>query len=138
MAWWATLVIMYVVPFPVYGVFSAAGWVTLPEGGSPLEFVLSVLVMKVGVALGFVLLFRLAQGSLAGRWWPYAAVWWAMYALVEAGQAIGPGYSVMDGVAGVISEAAYFPLCSLVVARILAERGTGPGTRRRAGAGSHR
>jgi hypothetical protein len=42
-----------------------------------------------------------------------------MYAIVEVGQAIGPGYSAAEAVAGVISEAIYFPLSSVVVARIM-------------------
>ena len=38
----ATLVIMYVVPFPIYGAFQALGLVELPEDGSPGQFLLSV------------------------------------------------------------------------------------------------
>jgi hypothetical protein len=115
----ATLVIMQFAGFPVYGIFSAVGAIELPQGGSPTQFFFSVLVMKIGVALGFVLLFVLAAPTIAGRWWLYAVVWWLMYAIVEVGQAIGPGYSAAEAVAGVISEAIYFPLSSVVVARIM-------------------
>lgn len=118
----ATLAIMYVVPLPVYGVFSAVGAVELPEVGSPRQFFLSVFVMKIGVALGFVLLYSLAAPALAGRWWLYAAIWWLMYALVEVGQAIGPGYSAAEAVAGIMSEAVYFPLSSVVVARLVGRK----------------
>ena len=114
-----TLAIMYVLPFPVYGMFSALGLVEMPEGGSPAQFMLSVLVIKMGVAYAFVVFFGLAAPALAGRWWRYAAIWWLMFAVIEAGQAIGPGYSAAEAVAGVISEAVYFPLSSLVVARLV-------------------
>ncbi len=121
----ATLTIMYVVPFPVYGAFEALEWVELPQDGSPARFLLSVLVIKVGVAVAFVLLFGLARSTLAGRWWLYAAIWWFMFAVVELGQAIGPGYSAAEAVAGIISEAIYFPLSSAAVARMLADRRIG-------------
>jgi hypothetical protein len=119
----ATLAIMYLVPFPFYGVFQALGLVEMPEGGNPAEFLLSVLVIKIGVAFAFVLLFRLASSASRGSWWRYAAIWWVMFALIEVGQAMGPGYSVWEAVAGVLSEAVYFPLSSLATARIL---GGGP------------
>ena len=119
----ATLVIMWVVPLPVYGVYSAVfGAMELPDGASLAQFFLSVTVTKIGFALAFVLLFDLAAATLAGRWWLYAAIWWVMFALLEAGRAIGPGYSVLFAVAGVISEAIYFPLSSVAVARILGGR----------------
>lgn len=114
-----TLAIMWIVPLPIYGVFSTLGALEMPEVGSTARFFLSVSVIKIGFALAFVLLFDLASATLAGRWWPYAAIWWLMFALLEAGRAIGPGSSVPFAVAGVISEAIYFPLSSLVVARLL-------------------
>ena len=115
----ATLAIMYLVPFPFYGALQALGLVELPEDGSPAEFLLSVLVIKVGVALAFVLLFRLARPALGGSWWRYAAIWWGMFALIEMGQAIGPGYSAWEAVAGVLSEAVYFPLATTLVTKAL-------------------
>ena len=115
----AVLAIMYIVPFPVYGLFSAAGYVALPEDGSPAQFLLSVFVIKIGVALAFVLLYRLAARSLAGRRWLYAAIWWLIFAIIEVGQAVGPGYSAAEAVAGIISEAIYFPLATCVLARAL-------------------
>jgi len=118
----ATLAIMWIVPLPIYGLFSALGALEMPETGAAVQFVLSVSLIKIGFALAFVLLFDLANTTLAGRWWPYAAIWWLMFALLEAGRAIGPGSSVSFAVAGVISEAIYFPLSSLVVARIVSRK----------------
>ena len=60
---------------------------------------------------------------LAGRWWLYAAIWWLMYAIVEVGQAIGPGYTAGMAAGGVLAEAIYFPLSSFVVARITGHAG---------------
>jgi hypothetical protein len=68
------------------------------------------LVMKIGVALGFVLLFRVVATSPARRWLTYAGIWWLMYAVVEVGQALGPGYGLGEAVAGIVAEAIYFPL----------------------------
>ena len=86
----ATLAIMWVVPLPVYGVFSALfGAIELPDGATSAQFFLSVTVVKIDFALAFVLLFELASTTLAGRWWQYAAIWWVMFALLEAGRANG-------------------------------------------------
>ncbi len=116
----ATLAIMWVVPLPVYGAFSAVfGSIELPDGATSAQFVLSVTVIKIGFALAFVLLFELASTTLAGRWWQYAAIWWVMFALLEVGRAMVPGYSTAFAVAGIISEAIYFPLSTVVVARIM-------------------
>jgi hypothetical protein len=121
----ATFAIMFVVPFPFYAGFEALGLVELPQNGSPGQFVLSVVVMKIGVALGFVLLFLLARPVFKERWWLYAGIWWVMYAVVEVGQAIGPGYTWGEAVAGMLAEAVYFPLSTVVVGRILGPQGTG-------------
>ncbi len=42
-----------------------------------------------------------------------------MCVIGEAGQAIGPNYSVLDAVAGVISETVYFPSSGWIVQRML-------------------
>ncbi len=118
----ATLAIMFVVPFPFYGLFELLGWVEMPEAVSPGQFMLGVLVMKVGVALGFVLLF-VHLVAPPGAWlWRYAGIWWLMFAIVEVGQAIGPGYTTAEAVAGILAEAIYFPLSALAVSRILSGR----------------
>ena len=117
-----TLAIMYVIPFPVYGVLSALTGLQPPTEGSATLFLLSVLVIKVGVAAAFVLLYALARGSWAGRWMRYALIWWLMFAVVEVGQAITPDYSWLDALGGIVAEAIYFPLASLVVVRLLSPR----------------
>jgi hypothetical protein len=114
-----TLVIMYFVPLPVYGLISVLWGLEPPGDGSPASFMLAVLVMKVGVSLGFVMIFYLARDAFGGNWRPYALVWFAMFALTEAGQAIGPGYSWMEAIGGIISEAIYFPLSAFLVDRIV-------------------
>jgi hypothetical protein len=122
----AVLAITYVVPLPIYGAFSALGVVEMPEDVSPVQFMLSVFVMKIGVSLAFVLLYRRTAPTLGGRWWSYAGIWWLMFALVEAGQAIGPAYSGAEAVAGIIAESIYFPLSSLVVSRLLGAKHDAP------------
>jgi hypothetical protein len=110
-----TLAIIYVVPFLVYAVFSAVVGLKPPEGTSPVRFLVSVLVVKVGVALGFVLIFYFARGSLSGRWLLYASIFGLTSVIGEIGQAIGPNYSWTEAVAGIVSETVYWPLSAFVV-----------------------
>jgi len=110
-----TLAIIYIVPFLVYSVFSAVAGLKLPEDASPVQFLVSVFVSKVGTAIAFVLIFYLARNSLSGRWLSYAFIWWLMFVIGEVGQAIGPNYSWKEAIAGVISETIYFPLSALVI-----------------------
>ena len=118
------LVIQMFAGFPVFSLLSSVGLLEFPQPESPGHFFLAVLVQKIGVALGFVLLFRLAAETLAGRWWLYAGVWWLMFAVIEVGQALGPGYSTAEAVAGVVAEAIYFPLSALAVTRLLWRTGS--------------
>jgi len=118
----ATLVIMLVVPAPVYGAFTVAGASVLPDQNVNPHILASILVIKIGFALAFVLLFRLCAPALDGRWGSYTSIWWLMFALLEMGKAIGPGYSAMEALAGVVSEAFYLPLSAVAVAWILARR----------------
>ena len=117
-----TLVIMYVIPFPIYGALSALTGLQPPIEGSVARFMLSVLVIKCGVAVAFVLLFYLALDRWAQRWTTYALIWWVMFAVVELGQAITPDYSWLDAIGGIAAEAIYFPLAAFVVARLLSRR----------------
>jgi len=64
----ATLVIMYVVTFFVYGIIAAITGLEPPEDGSAMQFLFGVLITKLGLALGFVLLFALAREARHGRW----------------------------------------------------------------------
>lgn len=113
------LLIMYIVPMPVYAAMQAMGLVQMPEGASPAQFMLSVLVMKIGVALAFVWLLRVAFSVFSEGWLLYAVIWWLMFALVEIGQAIGPNYSWGDAIGGIIAEAIYFPLSAWVAVKLL-------------------
>lgn len=113
-----TLAIIYVVPFVIYAGMSAAGWIETPEG-PPAAFLLGVLVSKAGTSLAFVLLFYLARNDLDGHWLLYAAIWFGMYALGEVGQAIGPDYSWPEALAGIVSEAIYFPAAAYLVDRMI-------------------
>ncbi len=113
-----TLAIIYLVPFVVYGLFSAAGLIAVPES-PPGIFLLSVLVDKIGVAAAFVLIYRLARQGFAGRWLLYAFIWWIMFVFGELGQAPGPHYTWMEALAGIISEAIYFPLAAWRVEKLL-------------------
>lgn len=70
----AVLVIIYIVPFLVYGLFSVVWGLKPPAGVSPLQFLISVLVSKVGTAFAFVAIFYLGRSTLNGRWLTYAAI----------------------------------------------------------------
>ena len=114
-----SLAIMYVIPFPVYGVLSAFTGLQPPTEGSVALFMLSVLVIKVGVSVAFVLLFYFARDSWVQGWTMYALIWWGMFAVVELGQAITPDYTWLAALGGIIAEAIYFPFDAFVIARLL-------------------
>lgn len=108
------LLTIYVVPFLVYGLFTVTAHLKPPEGESPLQFLISVFVSKVGTAIAFVLIFFLARSSLTGKWLLYAFIWWIMFAIGEVGQAIGPNYIWKEAVAGIVSETIYLPLSAYI------------------------
>lgn len=112
-----TLLIIFIVPVAVYGILSA--YFGLKEPDKKPRFFLSVLIQKIGTAIGFVGLFVLARDTFADAWLTYAAIWFAMFAITELGQALIPNYSKKEAVAGVISEAIYFPLAAFAIARLL-------------------
>ena len=111
-AFLATYVAMWLVPVPVYGLFAALGWMEMPAGGNPVSFYLSVSVIKAGFAFGFVGLF-----PRKGSWRNYAITWWVMFAALELRQVVGQTNSLSFALAGILSEAGYFPLSALVVSR---------------------
>ncbi len=113
------LVVIYIVPFIVYGLFSTLIGAKMPEGVSPTMFLLSVFVSKLGTAIAFVLIFYFARNSLSGHWLLYAFIWWLMLVIDEVGQTIGPNYSWREAVAGVISETIYFPLSAYIVSLLI-------------------
>lgn len=110
---------MHVIPFPVYGLLSALTGLRPPTEGSATLFLLSVLLVTVGVAIAFVLLYSLARDGWAGRWMRYALIWWLMFAVVEVGQAITRDCSWLGALGGIVAEAVYLPLAALVVVRLL-------------------
>jgi lipopolysaccharide export LptBFGC system permease protein LptF len=83
------------------------------------RILLSIVLVLVGTAIAFVLIFYFARGALAGHWLLYASIWWVMYLFGEVGQAIGPDYSWKAALAGVISESIYFPLSAYIVNRAI-------------------
>ena len=109
-----TLAIIYIIPFVVYSVFSVVVGLKPPEGASPAQFLVSVLVSKIGTAIAFVWIFYIARNSLSGQWLLYAFIWWLSFSIGEIGQAIGPNYSWTEAIAGIISETIYFPLSAFV------------------------
>lgn len=109
------LAVIYIVPFIVYGLSSTLIGAKMPEGVSPLMFLISVLISKIGTAIAFVLIFYFARNSFSGHWLLYAFIWWLMFAIGEVGQTIGPNYSWKEAVAGVISETIYLPISAYLV-----------------------
>ena len=106
--------VIFIVPIVVYGAFAAVTGLKSP-GSSPVLFLVSTAVSKLGTAIAFVGLFYIGRDVLGGQWVLYAGLWWLMFVIGEAGQAIGPDYSVQEAVAGAISETIYFPLSGLIV-----------------------
>lgn len=104
------LAVIYLVPFFVYALATVVADMKLPEGASPAQFLMSVLVSKIGTAIAFVLIFYFARSSLSGQWLLYAFVWWLMFVMGEIGQAIGPNYTWKEALAGILSETVYLPL----------------------------
>src|SRR3972149_10659244 len=98
------LAVIYIVPFLIYALASVVAGLKPPEGASPAQFLVSVLVSKIGTAIAFVLIFYFARSSLSGQWFLYAFIWWLMFVIGEIGQAIGPNYTWKEAIAGIISE----------------------------------
>jgi hypothetical protein len=67
-----TLIIIYVVPFLVYSIFSIFWELKPPEGISPARFLISIFLSKIGTAITFVLIFYLTRNTWSGQWWIYA------------------------------------------------------------------
>lgn len=111
-------VIIFIIPFVVYG--SASSFISIkPPEGTLWRFLLSVGVTKLGTAIGFVLLFVLCQDVLRDRRLVYAGIWFAMFAISEAGDVVKTGYTITEALLGIVSEALYTPLSALTVDRLL-------------------
>lgn len=119
LAFLAVLAIIHLVPIIVYGAFQSTIGADMPKDISPLAFLTGVFVEKVGTAIAFRTIFYLARDSFASQWLLYAAIWWAMFAFGELGQLIGPNYSWNEALAGIISEAVYFPASAYVASLLL-------------------
>jgi hypothetical protein len=119
MAVLAALLIIYVVPFIVYGGASVLGGLAPPDTVSPGRFLGGVLVTKLGTAIAFVALFALTRSFWQGRWWLYGLIWLVMFSLSEVGEAIAGRTTVTEAALGVFSECVYAPLAALAVSRIL-------------------
>jgi hypothetical protein len=94
------LAIIYMVPFLVYSLFTVLTDLKAPESTSPLQFLISVLISKIGVTIAFVLIFYFACSVLGEQWFLYAFIWWLMFVIGEIGQAIGPDYTWKEAAAG--------------------------------------
>jgi hypothetical protein len=116
------LVIIFVVPFVVYSVFALTAGLEPPAEGSPLRFLLGIFVSKMGTAIALVLILVLGRESIGSRWFLYGLAWLVMFAVGEIGQAIGPGYSWIEAVLGIVSEAVYCPLSAYVAWRLVGAR----------------
>ena len=114
----ATFLIVFIVPIIIYGLFVKYAGLKEPE--KQLTFMVSVLVQKIGTALGFVALFTIGHEYFSNNWLMYGLIWAIMFAIVEIGQAIGSNYSKQEATAGIISEFIYFPLAALTIAKLLA------------------
>jgi hypothetical protein len=113
------LAVIFAVPFLVYSLLSLLTALEPPAEGSPLRFLLGILVSKAGTAIAFVLIFRIGRASLQGRWLLYGSLWFLMFAIGEIGQAIGPGYSWTEAAGGILSEAVYCPLSAYLTWRLV-------------------
>ena len=113
----AVLFINTILPIFVYGLFSK--YLGLEEPKDIGKFFASVVVQKIGTTIGFVGLFFLVQGAVLDSWLTYSLIWVLMYAVVEIGQAMGPNYTYKEVVAGIISEAIYFPLAGWAIVAII-------------------
>jgi len=116
------LIILHLGTFLTYGLLGSAVGLQAPQDVSPAAMFLSVFIMKLGHAIVFVLLFYFARGSLKGRWLLYASLWWLMFAMNEAGQAMGPGYSWTEALLGILAETIYFPVSAVVTNRMVGAR----------------
>ncbi len=110
--------VIFIIPIAVYGGLSRLTGLQ-PPGDDPAAFLAGVAVSKLGTAIAFVGIWTLGRAAFGPQWMLYAALWWVMFVLGEIGQAIGPGYSWQEALAGMISETIYLPLSGLIAARLV-------------------
>ncbi len=115
----AAFLIMNLATLVAYGSLAVIMGLEPPADGSPGQFFVSVLVVKLGLAGGFVAFYHFAREIWFTRWMQYALIWWATFAVIEIGQAIAANYSWTDAMGGILAEAIYFPIAVLVTRRLL-------------------
>jgi hypothetical protein len=113
------LLVIYVVPFVVYGGASAAGLLAPPTSASPGMFLLGVLVTKLGTAVAFVIIFGLSKAIWGPRWLLFGLVWFGMFTCTELGEALSGRSTNLEAVLGVLSEAIYAPVSAFITKRLL-------------------
>ena len=112
-----TLIVIFIVPILVYGLFTSLFGLKEPE--KKLKFFVGVILQKIGTTIGFVALFYLGREYFLENWILYGLIWFAMFALTEIGQAFMPNYSKKEAMAGIVSEAIYFPLSAFILSRLI-------------------
>lgn len=115
----STLLIIFIVPFVIYGVYSSIFGLNTPEGASPILFLTSVLISKIGTAIAITLLFYYSKNIFFDKWLLYALLWWIMFVIGEVGQTIGPNYSWTEAILGIISETIYLPLSVFILRKLI-------------------
>ncbi len=113
------LLVIYVVPFLVYGLASVMTGLQPPTAASPTDFLLGVLLTKIGTAAAFVAFFAASRGFWESRWKSYAAIWFVVFLFGEAGDAVSGRSTGFMAVLGVVSEAIYVPLAAYLTLKVL-------------------
>lgn len=110
--------VINLIPFAVYAPLSLLTGLE-PPSDQPALFMVQVLIEKLGHAVAFVGIFACGRGLLHQNWLLYAGAWFAMFALGELSQALGPSYTWEMAGAGILSEAIYLPAAALVTRRVI-------------------
>jgi hypothetical protein len=119
MAVLAVLLVIYLVPFLVYGGASVISGLQPPTTASPARFLLGVLVTKLGTAIAFVVIFDVSRAVWGPRWPLYAFLWFVMFALSEAGETVSGRTTSTEAALGIVSEAIYAPIAAFMTQWIL-------------------
>ena len=113
------LLVIYDVPFVIYGAASALWGIQPPTAASPAAFLAGVLITKIGTAVAFVALFAATRTFWISRWPLYAAVWFVMFVFSEMGDAVAGRGTALMAVLGIAAEAIYLPISAVVVHKLL-------------------
>ena len=90
----------------------------IPEGASPIQFLTSVLISKIGTAIAITFIFYFSKNIFYEKWLIFALIWLIMFILSELGQMILPSYTWKEAIGGIISETIYIPV-SIFILRII-------------------